>query len=68
MPNIFTATYALAALAALAASFCWFRVVTIHAAQTSRGAQPSWRYLPEAATATGLALFIASVTFLGSLV
>jgi hypothetical protein len=64
MTTAFTAAYALAALAGLAAAFCWFRLVRVHAEQTSKGGQPSWRYLPEAAAVTGVALLIASLTFL----
>jgi hypothetical protein len=68
MATGFTMAYGLAALAGVMAAFCWFRLVSIHAQQTAKGAQPSWRYLPEAAAVTGIALLVSSLTFLASLI
>lgn len=64
----FDAIYALAALAGLVGGTYWMRLVSVHSAQTERGQQPTWRYLSEAAVATGLALILASATFLLSLI
>lgn len=60
----FTAVYALAALAGAVAGIYWLRLVSTHSAQSGRGQQPTWRHLPEAAVSTGVAMLLASITFL----
>jgi hypothetical protein len=57
--------YSLAALIGLSAGLLWMRFANVRRSATG-GAQ-SFRWLTEAATATGLAMFIASAGFLFSL-
>lgn len=65
--DAFNAIYALAALAGLVAGVYWLRVVSAHATQAKQGDQPTWKHLSEAAVTTGIALLLASGTFLLSL-
>lgn len=59
--------YVFAALFALCASAMWFRFVDARRAKADVGGAPSFRWLSEAATATGLTLFAAAGGFLLSL-
>lgn len=62
-----TALYLFASIAALVASFNWFRFVKVHAAQAGKGYAPTLRHLSEAATTTACALFLAAIGFLASI-
>lgn len=61
-----TLAYFLAALIGLSAGLMWMRFANVRRSATG-GAQ-SFRWLTEAATATGLAMFLASAGFLFSLI
>lgn len=58
--------YVLAALFAICAGVMWFRFVDARRAKADAGGAPSFRWLSEAATATGLTMFAAAAGFLVS--
>ena len=64
---IVTVGYTFAALFALSASVMWFRLVDARQKRAHEGGPITLRWLTEAATATGLALGLAAITFLFSL-
>lgn len=65
--TLVTSLYVLAALFALCAGTMWFRFVNARKDRADKGGAPSFRWLTEAATMTGLTLFLASGGFLLSL-
>lgn len=65
--TLVTVLYVFAALFALAAGAMWFRFVDARKDRAEKGGAPSFRWLTEAATATGLTMFAAAGGFLLSL-
>lgn len=65
--TLVTVLYVFAALFALGAGVMWFRFVDARKDRAGKGGAPSFRWLTEAATMTGLTLFAAAGGFLLSL-